>query len=90
MTKKSTSVGVRRRRSASSYRKLAISVPTPLALAVEGEVRAQNSPSVSAFISDAVEEKRERDRLQEALDEVWKKKPITKGERAWADKILRG
>ena len=29
------------------------------------------------------------DRLQEALDEVWARQPMTKEERAWADKILR-
>ena len=82
--------GVKRRRSASSYRKLAVSVPTELVEAVEEEVRARHAPSVSAFISDAVEQKLERDRLQEALDEVWREKPMTERERAWADKILQG
>ncbi|HZH04744.1 MAG TPA: ribbon-helix-helix domain-containing protein [Myxococcaceae bacterium] len=81
--------GSRRRRSATSYRKLAVSVPSALVNAVEEEVRAHNSPSVSAFISDAVEEKLEQDRLQEALDEVWSQRPMTPKERAWADKILR-
>jgi Arc/MetJ-type ribon-helix-helix transcriptional regulator len=82
--------GVKRRRSASSYRKLAVSVPTELVEAVEEEVRARHAPSVSAFISDALEQKLERDRLQEALDEVWREKPMTERERAWADKILQG
>jgi metal-responsive CopG/Arc/MetJ family transcriptional regulator len=83
-------LGLKRRRSAASYRKLAITVPSQLAVAVEKEVRARHAPSVSAFISDAVEEKLERDRLQEALDEVWGERPMTTEERAWADKILRG
>jgi metal-responsive CopG/Arc/MetJ family transcriptional regulator len=82
--------GVKRRRSASSYRKLAVSVPAELVEAVEEEVRARHAPSVSAFISDALEQKLERDRLQEALDEVWREKPMTRRERAWADKILQG
>ena len=82
--------GVKRRRSASSYRKLAVSVPTELVEAVEEEVRARHAPSVSAFISDALEQKLERDRLQEALDDVWREKPMTERERAWADKILQG
>jgi metal-responsive CopG/Arc/MetJ family transcriptional regulator len=90
MTSRRRGEGVRRRRTASSYRKLAVSVPTDLVEAVEREVRSQHAPSVSAFISDAVEEKLERDRLQEALDEVWAEKPMTKQERAWADKILKG
>ncbi len=89
MTYKNEPAGVRRRRSASSYRKLAVSVPAELVKAVEDEVRAHHSSSVSAFVSDAVEEKLERDRLQEALDEVWKVKQMTQKERAWADKILR-
>jgi hypothetical protein len=82
-------MGIRRRRSASSYRKLAISMPAALVDAVEVEVRVQHAASMSAFVSDAVEEKLERDRLQEALDEVWAAKPMTPKERAWADKILR-
>ncbi len=82
--------GVKRRRSASSYRKLAVSVPTELVEAVVEEVRARRAPSVSAFISEALEQKLERDRLQEVLDEVWLEKPMTKRERAWADKILLG
>jgi len=58
--------------------------------AVEDEVRARHAASVSAFISDALEEKLERDRLQELLDETWNEKPMTKKEREWADKILGG
>ena len=81
--------GSRRRRSASGYRKLAVSVPAELVKAVEAEVRAHHAPSVSAFISDAVEEKLERDRLQEVLDEVWRQQPMTDKERAWADRILQ-
>ncbi len=53
-------------------------------------MRARQAPSVSAFISQAVEEKIERDRLQEALDEVWREAPMTEEERAWADRILLG
>ena len=64
-------------------------MPAELVKAVEAEVRAHHAPSVSAFISDAVEEKLERDRLQEVLDEVWREQPMTDKERAWADRILR-
>jgi metal-responsive CopG/Arc/MetJ family transcriptional regulator len=84
-----TTKRIRRRPQVSNYRKLAVSVPTRLVEAVEGEVQARHAASVSAFISDAVEEKLERDRLQEALDEVWAKRPMTRKERAWADKILQ-
>lgn len=90
MTYRREATGLKRRRSASRYRKLAISIPTELAAAIEIEVGARHAPSVSAFVSEAVEEKLERDRLQEILDQVWKDKPMTQKERAWADKILRG
>ncbi len=66
-----------------------MSVPAELVEAVEAEVRARHAPSVSAFFSDAVEEKLERDRLQEVLDEIWWEKPMTDEERAWADRILQ-
>jgi metal-responsive CopG/Arc/MetJ family transcriptional regulator len=89
MTNRRTA-GVRRRRGAAAYRKVAVSVPAELIKAVEDEVRSKHAPSVSAFISDAVEEKLERDRLQEALDEVWRERAMTARERAWAKAILRG
>lgn len=85
MTKKQK---IQRRPLVSSYRKLAVSVPSKLVDAIQGEVTARHSASVSAFISEAVEEKLERDRLQEALDSVWAQAPMTKKERTWADKIL--
>jgi metal-responsive CopG/Arc/MetJ family transcriptional regulator len=84
-----TTKRIQRRPLVSNYRKLAVSVPSKLVEAIEGEVAARHAASVSAFISDAVEEKLERDCLQEALDSVWAQAPMTKKERAWADKILR-
>jgi hypothetical protein len=80
---------IRRRRGRQSFRKVAVSVPARLLDAVEEQVRSRNADSVSAFVSDAVEEKLERDLLPEALDEAWRDKPITKREKQWADRILR-
>lgn len=84
-----TAKRIKRQRTVSEYRKLAVSVPAKFVTAVESQVRARHAASVSAFISEAVAEKLERDRLQDALDEVWARKPMTKKERAWADKLLR-
>lgn len=81
--------GARRRKTSSSYRKLAVSMPETLARAVEDEVHARHAASFSAFVSAAVEAKLERDRLQGLLDEAWSAKPMTPKERAWADKLLR-
>lgn len=80
----------RRRATPTGFRKLAISVPVDLASAIDDQVRERQAPSVSAFVSEAVAEKLERDRLQEALDEVWREQPMTDEERAWADRILQG
>lgn len=90
MTNRTHRQGVRRRRTGSSYRKVAVSVPAELVAAVEDEMRARKAPSLSAYISEALEEKLERDRLQELLDEVWREKPMTDRERSWADKLLQG
>ena len=81
---------LRRRRAAPSYTKLAVSVPSELLAAVKGEVHARHTASVSAYISEAVEEKLERDQLQDMLNLVWREQPMTAKERRWADKILRG
>lgn len=71
------------------FRKLAISVPADLAAAIDDQVNERHATSVSAFISEAVAEKLERDRLQDALDEVWREQPMTDEERAWVDRILQ-
>jgi hypothetical protein len=68
---------------------LVVTVLRELIQAVEDEVRAQRALSVSAFVSDAIEEKLERDRLQDLLDQTWRKRSMTSKERAWADRILR-
>jgi hypothetical protein len=83
-----TRIAKRSRSTKANYRKLAISVPGVLAEEVAGEVYARRAPSVSAFISKAIEEKLERDLLQQALDEVWCERPMTRKEGAWADKLL--
>jgi Arc/MetJ-type ribon-helix-helix transcriptional regulator len=85
-----TSRAPRRRSAGGPFRKIAVSMPSALLDAVEQEVRADGASSVSAFLSEAVAEKLERDLLQEALDEVWREKPMTDEERAWADRILLG
>ncbi len=81
---------MRRRRVEHSYRKLAISVPAELMVAVEKQVHANQAASVSAFFAGAAQEKLLRDHLQDLLDRTWKKAPMTEAEREWADKILEG
>ncbi len=71
-----------------AYEKLAISLPRPLAQAAREEVRAGRAPSLSALVAEALAEKLEQDRLQEALDEVFHEEPMTDEEREWADKLL--
>jgi hypothetical protein len=71
-----------------SYVKLAVTLPERLALAARAEAEAIGSPSLSAFIAGAVEEKLERDHLQEILDEIFHEQPMTEEERRWADHIL--
>ena len=73
-----------------TFVKLAVTLPEQLARAVRAEAEAVGSPSLSAFIARAVEEKLERDRLQEVLDEVFREQPMTPEEKEWADSILLG
>jgi hypothetical protein len=72
----------------SAYEKLAITLPRGLADSARAEAKATGAGSFSAFIATAVEEKLERDRLREALDEVFRDEPMTEAEREWADKLL--
>jgi hypothetical protein len=73
-----------------AFVKLAVTLPEPLAKAARAEAEATGSPSLSAFIARAVEEKLERGRLQEVLDEIFREQPMTDEEREWADRILLG
>ena len=73
-----------------TFVKLAVTLPEQLAQAAREEAEAVGSPSLSAFIARAVEEKIERDRLQEALDEIFREQPMTVEEREWADRTILG
>ncbi len=68
--------------------KLAISLPIKLVEAARTEAKARHSPSLSAFIAEAVEEKLEKDDLQRVLDEIFGDHPITDEERKWAYGLL--
>ncbi len=75
--------------------KLAVSLPEQLAEAARAEAEAIGSPSLSAFIASAVQEKLERDRLHDVLEEIFleeifREQPITEEEKEWADRVLRG
>ena len=79
-----------KRRSArgGGYEKVVISLPRETAQRARAEAQARGEPSLSAFITAAVEEKLERDDLRAALDGIFRDAPLTDQERAWADRTL--
>ena len=79
-----------KRRSArgSGYEKVAISLPRETAQRARAEAQARGEPSLSAFITAAVEEKLARDDLRGVLDEIFRDEPMTDEERARADRAL--
>jgi hypothetical protein len=79
-----------KRRSArgSGYEKVAISLPRETAQRARAEAQARGEPSLSAFITAAVEEKLERDDLRAVLEEIFRDAPMTDAERARADRAL--
>ena len=71
--------------------KVAITLPKELAEIIREEVKARRAPSVSALITEALEERFERDRLQAVLDEMDAEYgPLTPEELEWANRILTG
>jgi hypothetical protein len=82
--------GPTKRRSArgSGYEKVAISLPRETAQRARAEAQARGEPSLSAFITAAVEEKLERDDLRAVLEEIFRDAPMTDAERARADRAL--
>ena len=79
------------KRSGSRREKIAITLPAKVAAAVRDEVKAKHAPSVSAFITRAVEDKLETDRLQAVLDEMDAEYgALSEADREWARQILAG
>ena len=71
-------------------RKVAVSVPAELVEAPEAAVAAGQAPSVSAYFSDALREKTQRDSLVDVLDAMDRElgRPGKRAE-AWARDVLR-
>jgi hypothetical protein len=78
----------RRAARGSGYEKVAISLPRDTAQRARAEAQARGEPSLSAFVTAAVEEKLERDDLRAVLEEVFRGEPMSDEERTWADRAL--
>lgn len=71
--------------------KVAVTLPDPLLARARERVRARAIPSLSALVTEALEEKLERDCLQEVLDQMAAEcGPLTPEDLAWADRLLEG
>ena len=82
---------VRAHRQSSRRAKVAVTLPNPLLARAREQVRTHAAPSLSALVAQALEEKLERDHLQEVLDQMAADdSPLTLEELAWADRILEG
>ena len=69
--------------------KVALTIPADVLEAAKKEVKAGHAKSLSAFVSEAVDEKLRRDELAEVLDQMDAKLgPPGKSARAWAKKVL--
>ena len=70
-------------------RKIAVSIPEDLADRVEKAVSLGRASSVSAYVSQALEEKTRRDRLADVLDEMDRELgPPSPGAQTWARQVL--
>ena len=67
--------------------KIAISLPDQLVEQARQAVASGSAPSVSAFIAGAMSERGRKERLSDVLAESGG--PMTKAERAAADRLLR-
>jgi hypothetical protein len=69
--------------------KVAVTIPADVLEAAKKEVEAGHAKSLSAFVSDAVDEKLRRDELAEVLDAMDAKHgPPNRAARTWARKTL--
>lgn len=71
--------------------KIAVTLPKQLLARARGDIWAREAASLGALVPQALEEKLERDRLQEVLDEMAAQYgPLKPEEMAWADRVLNG
>jgi Arc/MetJ-type ribon-helix-helix transcriptional regulator len=79
-----------RREASAPYEKIAISLPSRAAEHVRRAVRNGEAKSVSAYITDAIEEKAKTESLAEMLDKMLEESggPMTTAEARWADRKL--
>lgn len=68
--------------------KVAVTLPAPVLALARERIEAGDAASLSALVTEALEEKLERDRLQEVLDEILAANPPTLEDLAWADRVL--
>ena len=70
--------------------KIAFTIPADLLMLAKKEVRAGRAKSLSGFISEAVNEKVQRDELKSVLDAMDAEYgPPNKAARRWAKRVLR-
>jgi hypothetical protein len=70
---------------------VAVTLPNPLLARAREQVRTRGAPSLSALVAQALEEKLERDRLQEVLDQMAVEYgPLSSDDLTWADRLLDG
>jgi Arc/MetJ-type ribon-helix-helix transcriptional regulator len=80
--------GARRRREATRE-KVAVSIPRPLVEAATREVQSGHATSLSAYVSQALSENLERDRLEAVLDAMDAEYGVpTAEDQAWARRVL--
>jgi Arc/MetJ-type ribon-helix-helix transcriptional regulator len=69
--------------------KIALSIPAEVLKQAKKQVRAGRAKSLSAFVSEAVDEKLRRDELTELLDALDAERGApNKSARAWAKRVL--
>jgi Arc/MetJ-type ribon-helix-helix transcriptional regulator len=70
--------------------KVAVSIPAPVLAQAKKEVAAGRAKSLSAFVSDAIDEKLHRDDLAAILDAMDAERgPPNRAAKAWAKSVLK-
>lgn len=74
----------------TTYEKIAVSLPSRAAESARRAVRQGRSPSVSAYVAAAIEDKAKLDDLAALLDDMLAESggPLTAAERRTADRVL--
>ncbi len=71
-----------------THDRMTISLPLDVGARLRADARTAGASSLSAYVTEALEQRTKKQTFRDLLDEMFRDNPMTDEEREWADAIL--